>query len=180
MKDINFLVEDNPFENELQEEKEKSVPVAKKIVTVLIITIGILILLVPGIYVKSLDKKAISIENSLTDERFKEVRTVKAQLSEVTNKVSSKKAIINGIDYEYISASQTLLIVENALPSGCYLKSLNFNGNSISINGIAESSFIASDFWANMDRLQLFKGSPQGFSMEETQSAVDFSMTYSR
>lgn len=180
MKDINFLVEDNPFENELQEEKEKSVPVAKIIVTVLIITIGILILLVPGIYVKSLDKKAISIENSLTDERFKEVRAVKTQLSDVTNKVSRKKAILNGIDSKNLSASQALLTVKNTLPSGCYIKTINFNSNSISISGVAESTFVFSDLLSNIDRLKLFDGGSPGLSVQETQSEVEFSITYSR
>jgi Tfp pilus assembly protein PilN len=71
-----------------------------------------------------------------------------------------------------------LLIIENALPSGCYLKTVNFNGRSVSISGVAENSFIVSDFLGKMDRLELFNSGSQGISLKETQSEVEFSVTY--
>jgi Tfp pilus assembly protein PilN len=177
MKDINFLVSENPFEKELKKEK-KSTSAVRVIVLVLVITVGTAILLAPGIYVRILDGRASAVEQKLTDQKFGEVRSVKAQLTQVTKKVDNKKAIINGIDSENIPASQALLIIENALPSGCYLRTVNFNGRSLSINGIAENSFIVSDFFGKMDRLQLFNSNSQGISLNETQSAVEFSVTY--
>jgi Tfp pilus assembly protein PilN len=180
MKDINFLVEENPFENEIQKEEKERVSTVKIIVTIIIVATCIFILFVPGIYVKSLEAKALAIEDSLTEARFKEVRTVKAQLSDVTNKVSRKKAILNGIDSKNLSASQALLTVKNTLPSGCYIKTINFNSNSISISGVAESTFVFSDLLSNIDRLKLFDGGSPGLSVQETQSEVEFSITYSR
>ena len=177
MKDINFLVSENPFEKELKKEK-KSTSAVRVIVLGLVITVGTAILLAPGIYVRILDGRASAVEQKLTDQKFGEVRSVKAQLTQVTKKVDNKKAIINGIDSENIPASQALLIIENALPSGCYLRTVNFNGRSLSINGIAENSFIVSDFLGKMDRLQLFNSNSQGISLNETQSAVEFSVTY--
>lgn len=177
MKDINFLVSENPFEKELKKEK-KSTSAVRVIVLGLVITVGTAILLAPGIYVRILDGRASAVEQKLTDQKFGEVRSVKAQLTQVTKKVDNKKAIINGIDSENIPASQALLIIENALPSGCYLESVNFNGNSVSIRGVAENSLIVSDFFGKMDRLKLFDGGSQGISFEETQGAVKFSVTY--
>ena len=177
MKDINFLVSENPFENRLDKEK-KSAPVAKVIALVLVMVVGTAVLLAPGIYVRILDGRASAVEKKLTDERFTEVRRVKAQLTQVTKKVDNKKAIINGIDAENIPASQALLIIENALPSGCYLKTVSFNGRSVSMSGVAENSFIVSDFLGKMDRLELFNSSSQGISLKETQSEVEFSVTY--
>jgi len=177
MKDINFLISENPFEKELKKEK-KSTSAVRVIVMVLVMTVGTAVLLAPGIYVRVLGGRASAVENKLADAKFGEVRRVKAQLTQITREVDNKKAIINGIDSENIPASQALLIIENALPSGCYLKTLNFNGRSLSINGIAENSLIVSDFLGKMDRLQFFDSSSKGLSLEETQSAVEFSVTY--
>jgi hypothetical protein len=47
MKDINFLVSENPFEKELKKEK-KSTSAVRVIVLVLVITVGTAILLAPG------------------------------------------------------------------------------------------------------------------------------------
>jgi Tfp pilus assembly protein PilN len=177
MKDINFLVSENPFEKELKKEK-KSASAARVIALILAMAVGTAILLAPGIYVRVLDGRAQAVEQKLTDAKYSEVRTVKAQLANVTRRVDNKKAIINGIDADNIPASQALLIIENALPSGCYLESVNFNGNSVSIRGVAENSLIVSDFFGKMDRLKLFDGGSQGISFEETQGAVKFSVTY--
>lgn len=177
MKDINFLVSENPFEDGLQKDK-KSFSAVKAIALVLVIAVGMAVLLAPGIYVKMLDARASAIERKLADERFNEVRSVKAELNQVTKMVDNKKAIINGIDAENIPASQALLIIKNALPSGCYLKSINFNGNSVTISGVAKNSIIVSDFLGKMDRLKLFESSSQGISLKETQDSVEFSTTY--
>ena len=178
MKDINFLVSENPFEKELQKEKKKSTSAARVIALVMVMLVGTSVLIAPGIYVRILEGRASAVEKKLTDTRFNEVRSVKAQLTQVMKKVDAKKAIINGIDTENIPASQALLIVKNALPPGCYLKSINFNGSSVSISGVAENSFIVSDFLGKMDRLKLFNSSSQGISLKETQSSVEFSVTY--
>jgi len=177
MKDINFLVSENPFERELKKEK-KSASAVKVIALVLVMAVGTAILLAPGIYVRILDGRALAVEQKLTDAKYSEVRTVKAQLANVTRKVDNKKAVINGIDARNIPASQALLIIENALPSGCYLRSVKFSGNSVSVSGVAENSLIVSDFLGKMDRLKLFESSSQGMSLKETQSAVEFSVTY--
>jgi len=176
MKDINFLVEENPFAERLEKEK-KSIPAVKITVVVLVIAICTAILLAPGIYVRILEGRASAIENKLTDAKYSEVRVVKSQLSQITNKVKSKKAIINRIDADNIPASQMLLVIQNALPSGCFLNSLNYNGKSFTIKGAAESSFIVTDYMANLDRLKLFECTSHNISLGETQSAVEFSIT---
>ncbi|MDI9481664.1 MAG: pilus assembly protein PilN, partial [Bacillota bacterium] len=90
MKDINFLVSENPFEKELKKEK-KSTSAVRVIVLGLVITVGTAILLAPGIYVRILDGRASAVEQKLTDQKFGEVRSVKAQLTQVTKKVDNKK-----------------------------------------------------------------------------------------
>lgn len=177
MKDINFLVEEKPFEDGLKKE-DKSTAAVKILALILVFAVGVAILFVPSTYVRILERRAITIENKLADEKYKEVKAVKAQLSQTISKVSNKKVIINAIDSEYIPASQMLLIVENALPSGCYLKSLNFNGKSVIINGIAENSLIVNDFLGNLSRLKLFTINTHNISIDESQKSVEFSMTF--
>lgn len=177
MKDINFLVEENPFEGQLQKEK-KSIPAVKITALVLVIAVGIAVLLAPGMYVRILEARASAIEKKLTDVKYSEVKAVKAQLSQVTNKVNSRKAIINAIDAENLPASQILLIAKNALPSGCFIKSVNYNGKSFTISGFSESSLIAMDYLSNLERLQLFESSSQKVPLNETQSVVEFSITF--
>ena len=166
MKDINFLVEENPFEEGLKKEK-KSISFVKIAVLVLAIALGSTILLAPGLYLRILEGRAAAIEKKLTDAKYSEVKAVKAQLSQVTSKVNGKKAIINAIDAENIPASQIMLITQNALPSGCFLNSLNYNGKSFTLRGVAESSFIAMDYLANLERLSLFESSSQNISLKE-------------
>lgn len=177
MKDINFLVEETPFEEGLKKEK-KSIPMAKVMVMALVIAIGIAVLLTPGIYVRILEGMAAALEKKLSDEKYNEVRAVKAQLASITGKVSSKKAIINAIETQNVPASQILLTVQNALPSGCFLNSVNYNGKSVTIKGIAESSFIAVDYMANLGRLKIFDTVNYSLSIEESQSDVEFTLNY--
>lgn len=177
MKDINFLIEERPFEEGLQKEK-KSIPAGKVIAIVMVIAIGIFILLIPGLYVRILEGRASALENKLTDAKYTEVRNVKAQLSNITSKVNSKKNIIKTIDSENMEASQLLLIIQNALPSDCFLTSFSYDGKSVSVHGIAGSSFIAMDFLSNLDRLDLFENDNQKITLNESQSAVEFTFTY--
>jgi len=176
MKDINFLVEENPFESQMKKEKN-SIPTVKIIILTIAIAIGAAILLAPGIYIRILEGRALTIERKLTDAKYNEVRDIKAQLSQVSGRVNGKKAVINAIDAQNIPASQLLLIIKNALPSGCFLNSVNYSGKSLTVKGAAESSFIAMDYLANLERLKLIKTSSQNVSFIETQSAVEFSIT---
>ncbi len=176
MKDINFLVEERPFESNLKKEK-KSIPAVKILVLILVIVIGTVILLAPGLYIRILEGRALAIENKLTDVKYSEARSIKAQLSYITNKIISKKDVINAIDFENTPVSQIILITQNALPSGCYLTSLSYSGKSFTIRGVAESSFIITDYMTNLERLDFFESSTQSFSLEESQSAIEFTIT---
>jgi len=177
MKDINFLVEETPFEEGLKEEK-KSIPAVKITAVVLVIAVGIAVLLAPGIYVRILEGRASAIEKKLTDAKYNEVRAVKSELSSVTGSINNKKSIINAIDNQNVPASQILLTVRNALPSGCFLNSVNYNGKSVTIKGFAESNFIAVDYVNNLQRLKIFESGNLNMSINESESSPEFTLNY--
>ena len=76
------------------EKREKSIPAVKILVLILVIVIGTVILLAPGLYIRILEGRALAIENKLTDVKYSEARSIKAQLSYITNKIISKKMLL--------------------------------------------------------------------------------------
>lgn len=179
MKDINFLVDgriSNTVENDL--DMKKSIPAAKIIMVVLCVTIGIAILFVPKIVMYSMERQIKEIEQSLKDPKYNELITVKNQYKLLLQNLNNKKAVINDIEQKSATASQIILLVEQAIPSGCYINSLSFTGNTISISGKAENSLVYAELLGNLNRLDLIQGSANGVSFEEAGTSINYSLSY--
>lgn len=178
MKDINFLVTEPLTNQDETLTQKKSVPAAKIVLVVLCITIGIAILFLPGIFVKSLEAQIADVEQSMQDAKYRQLAQAKAQYNQVTQDVDGKKAIVKDIDNKSVPSSQIILMVEQALPEGCYLDALGFEGNSLNISGKAVSSLVFAEFMGSLDRLDLLTGSTDSISMEESGTAVTFNLKY--
>lgn len=179
MKDINFLVDghiSNTADNDFG--MKKSIPAAKIIMIILCITIGVAILLAPKIIMYNMDQRIKEVEQSLRDPKYNELTEVKSQYKLLLQNLSNKKAVINDIDQKSATASQIILLVEQAIPSGCYINSLSFTGNTISITGKAENSLVYAELLGNLNRLQLIKGSANGVSLEEAGTSINYSLSY--
>ncbi len=180
MKDINFLFTETIAENnEEAENKKGNASTGYVIITVLISLVAVGVLLAPGYYLKKLDKQITSVEQQLTDQKYIELRNVKAKLDAINTAVNGKKAIINDIDSKSMAGSQILLIAEQAVPPNCYFKSLKYSGGSLNLSGKAGSSFVFAELMSNLDRLSSLSRLTESLSLEETQSNFEFNIGYS-
>lgn len=179
MKDINFLVNEQASNvREYDSSMRKSIPAAKIIMIILCVTIGVAILFVPSIVLKSMDQKIAEVEQSLNDPKYNELAEIKKQYNQVLQNLNNKKAVINAVDQKTATASQILLLVEQAIPSGCYLNSLGFTGNTLNIAGKAENSLVYAELLGNLNRLNLINGTSNGVSMTEAGTSIDYSLSY--
>lgn len=179
MKDINFLFSDsitNKMEN--TETEKTGVKPGVIIIVVLVSLIAIGILLAPGYYLSRLEKQIEKAEASLADPKYAEVRNVKAKLESTNTELNKKKAIINDIDSKSVTSSQILLMVEHAVPSGCYFSILNYSGASLNISGKAESSLIVAELMGNLDRLNTLSRMTENVSIEQAQSPIKYNISY--
>ncbi|NLY18534.1 MAG: PilN domain-containing protein [Clostridiaceae bacterium] len=179
MKDINFLFSETITDKMENTEKEKTrVKPGVVVVVVLVILIATGILLAPGFYLSGLERQIEKVEASLADPKYSEVRNVKARLDSVSTELNKKKAIINDIDSKSAPSSQVLLMVEHAVPSGCYFTGLNYSGTSLNISGKAESSIIVAEFMSNLDRLNTLSRMTESVSIKQAQSPFTYNLSY--
>lgn len=180
MKDINFLFSETiPDKMEENTEKKKtSVKPGIIIAIVLVSLIAVGILLAPGFYLSRLEKQIEKAEDSLADPKYMEVRNVKARLESANTELNKKKTIINDIDSKSLTASQVLLMVEHAIPSGCYFTGLNYSGADLKLSGKAESSLVVAELMSNMDRLNTLSRMTESVWLEQTQSPFVFNLSY--
>lgn len=178
MKDINFLISESALEKGNLEAQNKDMTAQKIVIIVLCVTFAVAILFAPGFYLGSIKKQITAVEAQINDAKFREVRSVKAQLASITAIVDGKKAIINGIDSRSVPSSQILASIESALPSGCYLSSVSFAQNSVEVKGIADSSLLAAEFMGNLDRLTLFTRMTDSIQIEQAQSPISYNIKY--
>lgn len=179
MKDINFLFSES-IVNKMEETESKKTDVntGKIILAVFISLIAIGILLAPGVYLSKLERQIKTAEASLIDPKYTEVRNVKFKLEAIISELNKKKAIINDIDSKSVASSQILLMVEQAVPSGCYFSKLNYNGAELKLTGKAESSIIVAELMGNFDRLHTLSRVTESISLEQAQSPVQYSISY--
>ena len=179
MKDINFLMSDKavPAQN-LAGEQQKKVPAAQIIIFVVCFTIAILILFIPNIIIAGLNKQISAVESSMFDPKYTQLRNTKAEMQNITQIVDGKKSVIRDIDRKNTSASQILLMVQQAVPEGCYIRSISFNNKSITIWGIADNSMAYVEFAGNLNRLQQVSGQIGSLSMKQSFEPVSFTLTY--
>lgn len=178
MKDINFLDTMQGVKGEKKEQK-KSVPAAQIIILVIFLTIGISVLFIPQVMITSLEKQISAVEQSMYDTKYAELRNVKALLTNITQVVDEKKAVIRDIDEKNYSASQILILVEQALPADCYISAFNFSDGSIQLSGVAESSLIYAEFLSHLDRLDQMGRKTGTLTIEKSNVPVDFTLQYS-
>lgn len=178
MKDINFLVSESSLEKGNLEKQSRDTTAQKIVIIILSITFAVAILFVPSIILQYYKSQVQTVEKQMIDVKYREVRSVKAQHSSITAKVDEKKTIIKSIESQSVPASQILVAIDAALPAGCYLSNVNFDGNSLEIKGFADSSLLAAEFMGNLDRLSLFTRVTEGIQLEQTQSPVTYSISY--
>ncbi|NLO41068.1 MAG: hypothetical protein GX115_16570 [Ruminiclostridium sp.] len=179
MKDINFLVNETAATAKADiSEQKKSVPAAQIILFVIGFTVAVLVLFIPGIIIAGLEKQTSEVEKSMQDPKYAELRNVKAELTNMTQSVEGKKAVIRDIDRKNTSASQILLLVEQAIPSNCFVKTISFSGSSISLSGTASNSIAYTELVGNLNRLQQIQGQAGALSMQQSFVPVNFSLQY--
>ena len=179
MKDINFLVNESASTARADiSEQKKSVPAAQIILFVIGFTVAVLILFIPGIIIAGLEKEVSAVEASMTDPKYAELRNVKAELAVITQNLEGKKAVIRDIDQKNTSASQILVLIEQAIPSNCYVKTISFNGSSISLSGTAANSTAYTELIGNLNRLQQIQGQAGALSMQQSFVPVNFTLSY--
>lgn len=178
MKDINFLVSESALEKGSLEKQSKDMTAQKIIIIILSVTFAVAILFIPGIILQQYKNQVKAVEDQMIDAKYREVRSVKAQLSSVTTMVDGKKAVIKSIDSQSVPASQILIAIEAALPAGCYLSSVDFQNNSVAIKGVADSSLLAAEFIGNLDRLSLFTRVTDSIQIEQAQSPIAYNINY--
>ncbi|NLN65329.1 MAG: PilN domain-containing protein [Clostridiaceae bacterium] len=179
MKDINFLVtEPLASTKEGAKGKQKSVPAVQIIIFILCLSIAVLALFIPGIMIDRIEKQISDVEHSMTDPKYAALRSAKADLMTITQVVDRKKTVIKDIDQKNPSASQILLLVKQAVPADCYIKSINFSGSTISLSGVAGSSIVYAEFVSNLDRLQQLESHAGALSMEQSLVPVEYSLQY--
>ncbi len=179
MKDINFLFSESMMEKyESGEKEKKEVSAAKAVLIVLAVLAGVTILFVPGIYVNTLERQVAAVERSLNDAKYTEVRDVKTRLEKIVLSVDSKKAVIKDIDAKSVPASQILLMVEQAIPSGCFFSSVNYSGSSLRISGKADSGTAVAELMGNLDRLHTLTRKTENVQIEQAGSPIDYSVEY--
>jgi len=180
MKDINFLFSESIVDKMEDTEKKKTgISTGKIILAVLVSLIAVGILLAPGFYLSRIKTQVEKAEASLLDPKYAEVRNVKAKLESTTAELNKKKAVINDIDSKSIASSQVLLMVEQAVPSGCYFSSLSYSGSDIKLAGKADSSRVVSELMSNLDRLHTLKRISESVSLEQDKSPINYSISYS-
>jgi Tfp pilus assembly protein PilN len=180
MKDINFLVNDTALGAREANEKQKTVvSIGKTILVILSLTAATLLLFVPGIIISGMESEISEIEQSMLDPKYRELRDTKAQLQIVTDTLNSKKAIINDIDAKSLEASQVILMVENAIPAGCYITSVNYSGSTLELKGKAESSLAYAELLGNLDSLKLLSRNSSNLDLMQTADSIEYSVQYS-
>ncbi|MBP7177358.1 MAG: pilus assembly protein PilN [Thermoclostridium sp.] len=179
MKDINFLVNEPEATARMDAgEQKKSIPAAQIVVFVIGFTVAILLLFIPGIIIAGLEKQTSEVEKSMQDPKYAELRNVKADLANITQRVEGKKSVIRDIDQKNTSASQILVLVEQAIPADCFIKTIGFNGSSISLSGTASNSIVYTELVGNLNRLQQLQGKGGALSMAQSFVPVDFTLSY--
>lgn len=179
MKDINFLMSDKavPAQN-LAGEQQKKVPAAQIIIFVISFTIAVLILFIPGIIIAGIDKQVSTVEKSMFDPKYSQLRNTKAEMINITQVVDGKKSVIRDIDRKNTPASQILVLVQQAVPADCYISSINYSGSSISLSGTAANTMAYTELVGNLNRLQQIQGSVSALSMQQSFDPVDFNLQY--
>lgn len=179
MKDINFLFSETITNKMEDSEKKKSgVSAGAIIIGILAASICIASLVAPGVYVAGLEKQISRAEQSLYDVKYNELRSVKARLESIKSSVNNKKKIINDIDQKSMASSQVLLMLEQAVPAGCYFSSVSYSGKSLNISGKADNSLIMAELMSNLDRLHTLSRGTNSVSLKQTQSPLNFNMEY--
>lgn len=180
MKDINFLVNDSVPSTRIEaNEQQKSVPAAQIIIFVLTFTIAVLILFIPGIIIAGIEKQISAVEQSMFDPKYAELRNVKAEMMNISQVVDGKKLVIRDIDQNNTSVSQIIVLVEQAVPAGCYIKSITFSAGAVSLAGVADNSMVYTELVGNLNRLQQISGQAGALSMQQSFVPVDFNLKYS-
>ncbi len=177
-KDINFLINDFNNESNDMRDKKQSVSVVSIAILVILLLFAAVTLLLPKIYLDRLENQVKAIENQIADVKYAEINTVKNELSSITQKVNNKKMVISAIDYSAVNASQSLMVVEQAMPVSAFLTNFRFNVDRLEVGIKTENALIASEFMGNLDRLSLLSRETESIEYDYSDSEVLYKINY--
>ena len=153
MKDINLLPEE--IKSTTPYERSKVVGISAKGVLVVIVVLLVFgaTLLIPRMYVKSLEMNLEGIEAQIKNQKYNEVRTVRTQLSLIDGKLSTKKNVMDTIDNMNISVNEIITAVKSAIPKECQINSVSADQSRITVTGTYRDNIAIAELLANINRI---------------------------
>lgn len=177
-KDINFLINDLNHESNNTGEKKQGISVTSIAIMVVLLLSAVATLLIPKIYLDRLESQVQAIETQIADVKYAEINAVKNELISITQKVNNKKMVISAIDYSAVNASQSLMVVEQAMPVSAFLTNFRFNVDRLEVGIKTENALIASEFMGNLDRLSLLSRETESIEYDYSDSEVLYKINY--
>lgn len=155
MKDINLLPEEiqasSPYSN--NKVAREGIPIKGIIITVFVLLLFGATLLIPTAYIKVRQMQLDSLEADVKSDRYKEVKSVNAQIASVETNLKSKVEVINYIDDTNISVNELVVAIRGSAPTGCDIHTISVAKGVIELSGKIQETMGIAQFVSNLDRL---------------------------
>ncbi|MFZ5989246.1 MAG: PilN domain-containing protein, partial [Bacillota bacterium] len=138
----------------------------------IVIIIGASIVL-PQVYVKSLEMRLDSIEKEINDPKYNEVKKVNAELASIDGILSVKRDIMSTIDSVSYPVNEVIIAVNNAVPKGCTVSKISYSGDKLTLEGKANDNLAVAELISRIKRLN-FLTLDSGTTYDQTNA---FSLT---
>ena len=154
MKDINLLPQDMSGSDYAYNDRKAGISAKAIIIAILVLLVFGATLILPQLYIKTLEMELSSLKSEINDPKYQEVKKVKSDLESINKVINDKMDVINDIDDKNISVNELMTAIKSATPEGCKIFTLQINTASIVIEGIAPDNLIVAEMVSNLSRLR--------------------------
>ena len=178
MKDINLLPEESNF-GEVEASSKSGGLTRIIVIGVTILFLVIISLVVPRIYLQTIDMKIESLQKDMQSEKYDYIRSINRGIAANTSLMNDKRAVINHVDQMFFPVNELLVTVRQTLPAGCVLSDVSYNAGSVTVRGTAQDPVAAAEYIKNIERLEIIKGtSINNISYQASGDTVDFNFSF--
>jgi hypothetical protein len=153
LKDINLLPD------ELRESEEGS---SKKSIDLKTVAIGLFALMfltaiffIPQLWEQALTRQKEDLEAQIADVKYDEVRTVRIELADANNIVTTRKNVLESIDRSIYTVDEIFNTIPNIAPKGSRVETFLFSGRRVNISGTLSNDMQWAEMISRLNRISI-------------------------
>ena len=158
MRDINLLpdeVRSQDVKVLLGNVESNSTAKTKTIIMgVIIVTFMAALILFPKIYINLMEAKKNSIDIQMAAQKYVQIKTLKAQLTNIKSILKTKEDVIQSIDERNYPVSEMISMMKHVAPSGSTINRFDYNEKTLKVSVSMKDLIQVAEFVSNAKRYE--------------------------